>query len=424
MSSAPKSSPNRPLTRIPRVFAVRGTRLILIAGLGAVALAAGLIGGCGGGDAGTPSAETAVTESQPNAQGVGGGGGNVRLAKVGDFDQPVFVAQPPGTEDLYVVEKPGRVQIVRSGGATPATALDISDKVATDSEQGLLSIAFDPDFASSRLVYAYYTGDDQDQRVVEFRVNDDGTFDAGSEREVLKMDDFAPNHNGGLLMFGPDGSLYIGTGDGGIGDDVRRQAQDLGSPLGKILRIDPHASGNRPYTPAGASNLTGRSGVRPEILAYGLRNPWRFSFDRGTAALVIGDVGQNTLEEVDYVPAEEVAGANFGWSAFEGTRRFNEDVQAPHAIAPIFTYGRDRGCSITGGYVVRDRELPSLSGRYLYGDYCAGELRSFVPSPRKASGDRSLGLEVPGLSSFAEDTHGYIYATSLNGPVFRLEAGG
>jgi glucose/arabinose dehydrogenase len=389
----------------------------------AIALVLALVA-CGDGDD-PPEAETAVTEQPAPAEtgpSTGGGApGKVELTKIGDFDQPVFVAQPPGSEDLYVVEKPGRVQILRDGKTTQA--LDISGKVSDSGEQGLLSLAFDPEFETTRLLYAYYTGNDQDQHVVEFRVSEDGTVDAGSERGVLTMDDFASNHNGGLLLFGPDGLLYIGTGDGGIGDDVRRQAQDLSSPLGKLLRIDPHRGGGRAYTSPPDNPFAGKAGARPEIYSYGLRNPWRFSFDRETGALAIGDVGQSSQEEVDYVAAGEGAGANFGWSAFEGTQRFNANVEAPGAVPPVLTYGRDEGCSITGGYVVRDPELPALFGRYLYGDFCAGELRSFVPSPRKAADDGGLGLEVPMLSSFAEDAQGRIYATSLEGPVFRLEAG-
>jgi glucose/arabinose dehydrogenase len=393
-----------------------------------VCLAAAGLAGCGD-DEDAPEADTAVTEatappeeSAPEGdQPVGdGAAGSVRLAKIGDFDQPVFVAQVPGGDDLYVAEKPGRVMIVRGGRSTPA--LDISEKVADSGEQGFLSIAFDPEFESSRLAYAYYTGNDQDQRVVEFRVSEDGSFDAGSEREVLKMEDFATNHNGGLVSFGPDGLLYIGTGDGGDIGDPERNGQDLGSPLGKLLRIDPHGNGGRPYSVPADNPFSKKAGARPEVYSYGLRNPWRFSFDRETGALAIADVGQSSQEEVDFVAAGQGAGANFGWSAFEGTQRLNSDQDAPGHVEPVLTYGRDAGCSITGGHVVRDPGLPSLYGCYLYGDYCAGELRSFVPSPKRATGDRALGLTVPSLSSFAEDAVGHIYATSLEGPVYRLEA--
>jgi glucose/arabinose dehydrogenase len=376
-----------------------------------VALAA-LVAGCGGSD----SPATASTAAQEPPVGKG----PVKLEKVGDFDQPDYVTQPPGSADLYVVERQGAVRIVRGGQVVSTPALDITDQVDSDGEeQGLLSIAFSPDFRTSRLVYAYYTGNDQDQHVVGYTVGDDGTFDRSSERELLHMDDFASNHNGGLLLFGPDRQLYIGTGDGGIADDPKRNGQNLDSLLGKILRIDPRPSGGRPYTVPSPGPLG--AGALPEICDYGLRNPWRFSFDRGTGALLIGDVGQNTQEEIDYVPAERACGNNFGWSAFEGTDRLNEDQTAPNAVFPILTYSHDDGgCSVTGGYVVRDRSLPALFGRYVYGDFCIGELRSFKPATPEARDDRSLDLSVPSLSSFGEDNEGHIYAVSLDGPVYRL----
>ena len=366
--------------------------------------------GCGGDDDSDEVAGTVATEDAGD-----GVGGPPRLRKLGDFEMPVFVAQPPGSSDLYVVEQTGRVRLVRDGEVE--TALDIGDEVTASGEQGLLSIAFHP---REKLVYAYYTDGDQDQRVVEFGLAEDGSFDEGSRRELLRMDDFASNHNGGLLLFGPDDHLYIGTGDGGGGGDPERNGQDLGSLLGKILRIDPTPSGDRPYTIPGDNPFADRPGARPEIFAYGLRNPWRFSFDTDSGLMLIADVGQDSQEEVDIVPIEDAAGANFGWSAFEGTERFNPDESAPGATPPAFTYGREGGCSITGGYVVRDPELPALDGRYVYGDFCRGELRSFVPAPGRARGDRSLGLEVPQLSSFAEDEQGHVYATSLAGPVFQL----
>jgi glucose/arabinose dehydrogenase len=389
-----------------------GTPRRLLATLAPLVLAA-LIVGCGGGsdsDGGT----TTATRASPS-------GGRVSLEKVGDFDQPDYVTQPPGSDDLYVVERQGEVRIVRDGEIVSTPALDIRDQVIADGEeQGLLSVAFPPDFQRSHLAYAYYTGNDQDQHVVEYTVAGDGSFDRDSARQILHMEDFASNHNGGLLLFGPDpGSLYIGTGDGGGAGDPDRNGQDLGSPLGKILRIDPRQAGSRPYTPLGV--FRGRPGARPEICDYGLRNPWRFSFDRGTAALLIGDVGQNAEEEIDYRPAELACGNNFGWSAFEGEDRFNQDQTAPGAVPPILTYAHDDGgCSVTGGYVVRDRSLPALYGRYVYGDFCVGQLRSFRPATPDAKDDRPLGLSVPSLSSFGEDNEGHIYAASLEGPVYRL----
>jgi glucose/arabinose dehydrogenase len=394
-----------------------------------VLVGAGLIAGCGdgGSDSSTPTTtgSTAQVPSQPS--------GKVTLQKIGDFDEPDYIAQPPESDDLYVVERPGRIRIVRDGKTLPEPALDIADQVSAEGEQGLLSVAFPPDFESSRLLYVYFTGTDQDQHVVEYSAADDGSVDEGSARELLRMDDFASNHNGGLLLFGHDpGSLYIGTGDGGLAGDPERNGQDVGSLLGKILRIDPRQSGSRPYTPRGVFGNAhaqpgndqlerrDRPGARPEICNYGLRNPWRFSFDRETGALLIADVGQSAQEEIDFRPAELTCGNNFGWSAFEGTERFNSDQTAPGAVQPILAYGRDEGCSVTGGYVVRDPSLPALNGRYVYGDYCAGELRSFRPTPTKAIDDRPLGLDVPSLDSFGEDNDGHVYAVSLEGPVYRL----
>jgi glucose/arabinose dehydrogenase len=384
-----------------------------IAILCAVGLAA--LAGCGDDSAPSPTTAAARTTA-----GTGSGRGGIELVKIGDFEQPLYLTQAPGSDDLYVVQKTGQVMVVRGGKTLPEPFLDLSDRVSTDSEEGLLSIAFAPDFEDSRLLYAYYSDADGYERVSEFRAPDDEYADPGSEREVLVMDDFAPNHNGGLIVFGPDGHLYIGTGDGGLEADPHRTGQDLGSLQGKLLRIDPSRAGARPYSvPAGNPFVT-RPGARPEIYSYGLRNPWRFSFDRRSGAIAIGDVGQNAFEEVDYLSRADASGANFGWSAYEGDARFNRDQSAPGRVPPVLTYSHDRGCSVTGGYVVRDPGLPSLYGRYLYGDYCTGELRSFVPAAGGARDDRSLALSVPALSSFGADAAEHLYAASLEGQVFRL----
>jgi glucose/arabinose dehydrogenase len=384
-------------------------------------LGAALLAGCGGDEADDSTTQPAPPAGA-KANRTGDGKGGVRLEEIGQFDQPVYVTQPPGGGDLYVVEQGGRVQAVGGGSSEGRPFLDLSGDVTVGVEQGLLSLAFAPDYARSRLLYVYYTGTDQDQHVVEFKASEDGrTVDPDSGREVLRMDDFAINHNGGLLLFGPDGHLFIGTGDGGGAFDPERNGQDLGSLLGKILRIDPRQSGNRSYTVPADNPFVNRPGARPEVYSYGLRNPWRFSFDRETQALTIGDVGQNEQEEIDHVAAGAGAGANFGWSAFEGTAGMNADQRTPGAISPILTYPNpEEGCSVTGGYVVRDPALPSLAGRYVYGDFCAGELRSLVATPGGARDDRALGITVPSLSSFGEDTEGHVYATSLEGPVYRL----
>jgi glucose/arabinose dehydrogenase len=397
----------------------------------AASVVALVIVGCGGGDDGSDGETTAPAARTATEDG-GSGSTRVKLARIGEFDSPTYIAQAPGTDDLYVVEREGRLRIVRSGEVLSDPALDISDQVVAEGEQGLLSVAFPPDFQSSRLLYLYFTGNDQDQYVVEYRARDDGTVDEGSARQLLDMDDFASNHNGGMLLFGPDGHLYIGTGDGGIADDPERNGQDLGSLLAKMLRIDPApqstaatntAAEQRPYSIPRDNPFVGQPGARPEICNYGLRNPWRFSFDRQTQALTIADVGESSQEEIDYVPASRICGNNFGWSAFEGTQRLNEDQSAPSAVPPIFTYGRERGCSITGGYVVRDPELPQLKGHYVYGDYCEPTVRSLIPAIPEARNDRPVGVSVESLVSFGEDSGGRIYAVSLNGPVYRLTAG-
>ncbi|HEY8000517.1 MAG: PQQ-dependent sugar dehydrogenase [Vicinamibacteria bacterium] len=384
------------------------------------------LAGCGGGadvttistgepDAGTTATETTTGGSTAAATAVGDGEGGVRLEQLGEFEQPVYLTQPPSGDDehLYVVEQCGRIQRLPLGGGDSSTFLDLSELVTCGGEQGLLSVAFAPDYADSGLLYVNYTGKDSDSHTVEYSrsAGDPAVADPETARELLKIDDFAPNHNGGLLLFGPDDQLYLGMGDGGGAGDPERTAQNPDSPLGKLLNIDTGGDGGY------------------EVAALGLRNPWRYSFDPDNGDLWIGDVGQDTFEEIDAVTDLELhhldSTLNFGWSAFEGTERYNEDQEAPAARPPVYEYGRDRGCSVTGGYVVRDRELASLYGRYLYGDYCEGELHSFTADPsQRANDDRALGLRVEQLSSFGADASGKLYALSLLGPVYRLAPDG
>ena len=372
-----------------------------------------LLPGCDGDEA-TPT--TAPDQPPPTTDSArppatGDGRGGVTLTKLGDFDQPLYVAQPDdGSGDLYVVEQTGRVMRLAGGEGEPEVFLDLSDEVSCCGEQGLLSVAFAPDYADSGLLYVDYTNTDGDTRVVEYQRSgsDPPAADPNSARELLAVEQPFPNHNGGLVLFGPDDRLYVGLGDGGSAGDPDRNGQDLSTLLGKIVTLEPE------------------SDEEPAIFAYGLRNPWRFSFDRETSDLWVGDVGQYALEEIDSVPRADLGGRlNFGWSAFEGNERFNEDQRAPNAIPPTLVYGHQEGCSVTGGYVVRDRALTTLYGRYLYGDYCAGQLRSFpARAGREAGDDRALGAEVEGLSSFGEDVEGHLYATSLEGPVYRLDPDG
>ena len=350
--------------------------------------------------------------------------GGVALEEIGDFEDPVFVTQPKDDSALYVVEQTGQVIRVAPSGKQ-STLLDISDEIVAGGEQGLLSVAFAPDYARSGLFYVDYTNTNGDTRVVEYETDPKtGKADERSARTLLEVPQPFANHNGGLLIFDDDGNLLVGLGDGGSAGDPERNGQDLSALLGKILRIDPGGqAGGQEYGIPKDNPYVDENDARPEILAYGLRNPWRFSFDRKTGALWIGDVGQNALEEID-VLAKPGQDANFGWSAFEGTEPFNSDEEAPNAIDPVLEYGRDEGCSVTGGYVVRDRALRSLYGRYLYADFCQGQLRSFdaeaAESEGTATDDEAVGLQVPSISSFGEDQRGRIYAVSLDGPVFRL----
>jgi len=394
-------------------------------------LAAGcwLLAACGSEEGTSTSAPTAAAPTTTAAGGddgpsrppVGDGRGGVELREIGRFELPLYVAQPAGDgPDVYVVEQGGRIIRVTPAGKQ-STFLDVGSEIVAGGEQGLLSLAFAPDYAESGRFYIDYTNPDGDTRVVEYKASG-GTVDPASARVLLKVDQPYPNHNGGQLQFGPDGYLYVGLGDGGSGGDPDRRGLDLSTLLGKILRVDPKPDGDSPYTIPSDNPFVDVDGARPEIYSYGLRNPWRFSFDGETGDLTIGDVGQDTEEEIDIVGEGRGAGASFGWSAYEGNLRFNEDQESADAIAPVLVADHDEGnCSITGGYVVRDRGLRSLYGRYLWGDLCIGDLRSFTATPEKpARDDRPLGPSVPRLASFGEGVDGTIYVVSIQGPVYEL----
>jgi len=353
----------------------------------------------------------------------------VRLVSIGRFESPLYVTSPPGDRRrVFVVEQEGRIRVVRGGRTLAEPFLDIRSLVTAGGEQGLLSVAFPPDHERSGLFYVYYTDKEQDQRVVEYRRASPDRADPRSARLVLRMDDEESNHNGGLLKFGPEGLLYIGTGDGGGGDDqhgARGNAQNLGSLLGKILRIDPRRGpSGAAYGVPRANPFAGRAGARGEIYSYGLRNPWRFSFDRSTGDLSIADVGQNDVEEVNFTRRGGGKGANWGWRRFEGNRVNFSRERAAGARRPVIEHTHDAGfCSITGGYVVRDRGLPSLAGRYLYGDVCEGRVRAARLRAGRRTVGRPLALpRVENLVSFGEDAAGRVYAVSLAGPVYRFEA--
>lgn len=378
----------------------------------------------------------------------GRAGAAVTLAPIGTFDQPVDVAAPPAdTTRVFVVEKGGRVIDVRNG--TASTFLDITSRVrSSGNEQGLLSIAFPPDYATSGIFYVYYTAQPpggagapgSDLTISAFRRIDDDHADPAGERVVLSIPHRKyDNHNGGQLQFGPDGLLWIGTGDGGDANDSLGNAEQT-SPayndaaaghdarLGKLLRIDPRPGdgcGGACTIPAGNPGF-----AQPEIWAYGLRNPWRWSFDRATGDVVIGDVGQDTWEEVDVAPASagRLAGADYGWGTYEGDhpRGSTASAGAPAGITmPVLEKAHaapDSFSSIAGGYVVRDPALPDLLGRYVYADTYRGDIRAATPGVW--TDDAPTGLHLSTLASFGEDACGRVYAVSLDGPVDRLTQSG
>jgi glucose/arabinose dehydrogenase len=364
--------------------------------------------------------------------------GPLQLVSIGTFVAPTFVTAPPGdTARVFVVEKRGTVEVLHDG--VVSKFLDIQSRVTqSGTEQGLLSIAFDPNYATNGLLYADYTtkSPSGDLEIDEFHATGNAV-DSAPRLVLLVPHIAAQNHNGGQLQFGPDGDLYIGTGDGGDEDDTQGNGQSTTSLLAKILRIDPHQSGASAYTvPADNPAPSGQHpGWAPEVYAMGLRNPWRFSFDAPTGRLVIADVGQDMYEEVDDLSVAGARGANFGWSCFEANHP-GPTSSTPNCLAagttatpPVFEYSHSTGgCSITGGVVVRDFYLPALAGRYIYGDYCKGDLRSFIPPTSDggvATDDSEIGiLNVADLSSFGVDGAGHVYAASLDGPVYRLVQSG
>jgi glucose/arabinose dehydrogenase len=328
----------------------------------------------------------------------------------GAFDQPVYVAAPPGdVRRLFVVEKTGRIVIVEDGQALARPFLDISALVSIGSEQGLLSMAFHPRYAENGRFYVNYTNRDGNTRVVRYRASlaDPDVADTGTRRVLLRVRQPYANHNGGQLQFGPDGRLYVGMGDGGGAGDPEDGAQDPGSRLGKMLRI-----------------TLGTSPLRVRVYAKGLRNPWRFSFDRETGALWIGDVGQNAREEIDRLRPGRPAGANLGWNGYEGTLAYDRATAATldrdKLVWPVNQYGRDVGGSVTGGYVYRGAALPGLVGQYVFGDFISGRVWA-MDGPR-APRVRLTGVDgqVSQIASFGEDAAGELYVVSLAGSVYRI----
>jgi glucose/arabinose dehydrogenase len=330
------------------------------------------------------------------------------------------MATRKGDDALYFAEQVGRVMAIRDGRVDPTPVLDIQPLVSAGGEQGLLGLAFSPD---GTFLYVDFTDNNGDTRVIEFRMRGDRA-DGPSAREVLFVDQPFGNHNGGEVIFGPDHYLYVGLGDGGSEGDPQDNSQSLSTLLGKILRVDPRPAGGKPYAIPPDNPFEGRAGARPEIWAYGLRNPWRFSFDRVTGDLWIGDVGGGQREEVDFQLASSKGGENYGWNRMEGSFLFQGGRPPNNAVLPVFDYSHEGGnCVVTGGYVYRGTAIPDLAGAYLYGDFCLGRLIGLRAEGGKVVAKRTFQARIPELSSFGEDQQGELYAISLAGPIYRIEPG-
>ncbi len=374
---------------------------------------------CNGSDDDQPMAVTerpaaGAPGEEPTAQAAVSG---LRRRQVGTFSNPTYVTAPPGDRTrLFVVQQAGTIRVVQRGRKRSRPYLDIRGRVQSGGERGLLSMAFAPNYRTNRRFYVYYTDNGGDIQIVEFRGRRNRARKSSARTVLTQEHSTYSNHNGGQLQFGPDGRLYIGLGDGGGAGDPFESGQDLGTHLGKILRINPSG---RPFRIPRSNPFRGRTGARPAVYSYGLRNPWRFSFDRKTRDLVIADVGQNAWEEIDFVRSG--SGKNFGWDAFEGNHEF-EGGSAPGHVRPVIEHSHDGDgfCSITGGYVLRHRSYRNLRGIYVYGDLCEGEVRGARLAPGRATDRRNFGVDVPQLSTFGEDARGRVYAASLNGPVYRL----
>lgn len=346
---------------------------------------------------------------------------------VDGLESPVFLT-PDGTGDglLYVVEQGGAVRIVAPDGSVePEPFLDLRGRISAGGEEGLLGLAFHPDYAENGRLFVYYSAQGGGAQLVTELHASEGVVDTASERLILRMDDFASNHNGGMLLFDHDGMLLIGTGDGGGGGDPEGNGQDDTQPLGKLLRID--IDSGDPYS-IPDNDPDGRLGpdALGEIRATGLRNPWRFSVDRATGDVFIGDVGQGTWEEVNVLPAGQ-GGWDYGWSIMEGPECFEaETCDTAGLTLPVASYGRDGGCTIIGGHVYRGAAYPDLVGAYLFGDYCSGTLWALPAADAVTTGlatPEVVGdLESGSLSSFGQDESGELYAVDLAGRILRVTA--
>lgn len=371
----------------------------------------------------TPLALTGCEDSSGPGSGLIGGVIAVEVVASG-LSQPLYLIAPRGDDRLFIAEKPGRVRVVRDGQLLETPFLDITDLVINDLEQGFFSIAFHPEYATNGYFYVAYTDLGGGTRIERYTVSaDPDVADAASAKLILVVGQPAPNHNGGLVAFGPDGMLYIGLGDGGGGGDPLDNAQDTSNVLGTLLRID--VDGGDPYAVPADNPFVDGPG-RDEIWAYGLRNPWRFAFDSTAGLLYIADVGQNLWEEINVQPADS-GGLNYGWDIMEARHCFEAtDCDQNGLVLPALEYGRDEGgCSVTGGYVYRGDEIPVIRGDYFYSDFCAGFLRSFRFDDGVVRRERAWDVgDVGRVLSFGVDDAGELYILSGNGNVYRMVPAG
>lgn len=338
---------------------------------------------------------------------------------VGGLSAPIYLTAPAGDSRLFVAEQAGRIRIVEAGQLLATPFLDITDRVVSGGERGLLSIAFHPLYDSNGLFYVSYTGDDGSSRIERYSVTvNPNLADPASAKLILSVPQPFSNHNGGLIVFGPDGMLYVGLGDGGGGGDPQGHGQNTNTLLGSLLRID--LDGGDPYAVPADNPFVGSAGA-DEIWAYGLRNPWRFSFDRQAGNLYVADVGQNRWEEVNVVAATAL-GLNYGWNIMEGAHCFATDpCDNNDLVLPALEYGHSQGCSVTGGYVYRGAAIPEIQGHYFYSDYCRGFLRSFHYTGGVVTDERQWDVgNLGNVLSFGEDGLGELYILTGNGTVYRL----
>jgi glucose/arabinose dehydrogenase len=346
---------------------------------------------------------------------------HIRLRKIASMEEPIAMAVRPGDPSLYVAEKTGRVFALRDGQVSSTPALDVSGRVSAGGEQGLLGIAFDPD---GRHLYADYTDTGGNTHVTQWTFGG-GRAQPASERGILFVRQPYENHNGGQIVFGPDGDLYVGLGDGGSAGDPHRNGQNLNTLLGKILRVRPTPGGPKPYVVPKDNPFAGRSGARGEIWAYGMRNPWRFTFDRVKGDLWIGDVGQNEWEEIDMQPAGAAGGRNYGWNLTEGNHSYNGGSPPSNWMRPVYEYSHaSGGCAVIGGFVYRGTAIHGLWGAYLFSDNCLGGVAALRIRSGRVVSERGMGVKVSSPSSFGEDANGELYLLSLSGGVYRLAAAG